>query len=145
MCWFFIQISWTKWSFSNKSRIGITVNDNNVICPFHRANIGIALRSSKLCDHPDHQRKSNSGLRALTKDEYNSLSIWYPNKAFPFGTLMCTKEKGISKFCTNAGSQHCKWMQFQWQLSTRCVQNNPWRSENIRWFIFNFGKQSCQT
>ena len=59
-------------SFLIKSRTGIAINDN-VICPFHRAKFRKEWRSSRLCVYPDHQSKSNSGLRALTKDEYNTL------------------------------------------------------------------------
>ena len=76
-------------SFLIKSRIGIAIN--NVSCSFHRAKFGKEWRSSRLCVYPDHQSKSNSGPRALTKDEYNTLPTWYPNKTFPFRALICTK------------------------------------------------------
>ena len=80
-------------SFLIKSRIGIAISNNNVICPFHRAKFGKEWRSSRLCVYPDHQIKSNSDLRALTKGKSNTLSTWYPNKAFPFGALICTKHR----------------------------------------------------
>ena len=51
------------------------------------------MEKSRLCIYPDDQSKSNSGLGALTKDEYNTLSTQYPNKAFPFGALICTKHR----------------------------------------------------
>ena len=79
-------------SFLIKSRIGIAINDN-VICPFHRAKFGKEWRSSRLRVYPDHKSKSNSDLRALTKDEYITLSTQYPNKTFPFGTLICIKHR----------------------------------------------------
>ena len=80
-------------SFLIKSRIGIAMNDNDVTCLFCRAKFGKELRSSRLCVYPDHQSKLNSGLRALTKYEYNTLSTWYPNKTFPFGALICMKHR----------------------------------------------------
>ena len=51
------------------------------------------MERSRLCIYPDHQSKSNSGLGALTKDEYNTLSTQYPNKTFPFGALICMKHR----------------------------------------------------
>ena len=80
-------------SFLIKSRTDIAINDNNVICPFHKAKFGKELRSSRLCVYPDHRSKLNSGLRALTKDQYNILSTQYPNKTFPFGALICKKHR----------------------------------------------------
>ena len=74
-----------------KSRVVIAIKGNNVICPFHRAKFGKEWRSSRLYVYPDHQSKSNSGLRDFTKNEHNTLSTWYPNKTFPFGVLICTK------------------------------------------------------
>ena len=71
--------------------MGIAINHNNVICPFHRRKFGKERRSSRLCVYPDHRTKSNSGLRALTKDEYNTLSTRYRTETFPFGALICTK------------------------------------------------------
>ena len=76
--------------FLIKSRIGVAINDN-VICPFHRAKVGKEWRSSRLCIYPNHQSKSNSGLRAFTKDDYNTLSTLYPDKTFPFGALIYTE------------------------------------------------------
>ena len=80
-------------SFLIKSRIGIAINDSNVMCTYHRAKFGKEWRSSRLCVHPDHQIKSNSGLRALTKDKYSTLFTWYPNMTFAFGALICTKHR----------------------------------------------------
>ena len=80
-------------SFLIKLRIGIAINDNDVIFPFHRAKFEKEWRSSRLCVYPDHQSKSNSGLRALTKDEYYTLSTQYPNKTFLFGALICMKHR----------------------------------------------------
>ena len=77
-------------SFLIKLRIGVAINDN-VICPFHRAKVGKEWRSSRLCVYPNHQSKSNSGLRAFTKDDYNTLSTLYPDKTFPFGALIFTE------------------------------------------------------
>ena len=51
------------------------------------------MRSSRFYVYPDHQSKSNSGLRALTYDEYNTLSTRYPNNTFPFGALICMKHR----------------------------------------------------
>ena len=74
----------SKESFLIKLRTGIAINDNFVICPFDRTKFGKEWRNSRLCVYPGHQTKSNSGLRALTKDEYNALSTCYPNKTFSF-------------------------------------------------------------
>ena len=80
-------------SFLIKSRIGIAINDNNAICPFHRAKFGKEWRGFLLCVYPDHQSKSNSSLKALPKDEFHTLSIWYPNKTFSFDALICMRHR----------------------------------------------------
>ena len=75
------------------SRTGVAVKDSDVICSFHRAKFGIEWRSSRLCCYPNHHAKSNSGLRALTLQEYHTLCEKFPTQTFPFGLQICTKHK----------------------------------------------------
>ena len=71
-------------SFLIKSRIGVAVKDSDVTCPFHRAKFDKEWRSSRLCCYPNHHGKSNSGLRALTLQEYHTSCEKFPKQTFPF-------------------------------------------------------------
>ena len=80
-------------SFLIKPRTGVVVKDSDVICPFHRAKFGEEWRSSGLCRYSNHHGNSNSGLRALTLQEYHALCEKCPKQTFPFGLQISTKHR----------------------------------------------------
>ena len=80
-------------AFLIMSRINLPVQDDSLICPFHRAKFGKEWRSSKLCIHPSHTGKKHQLLRNLTHKEFMALGESFPDAFIPFGALICTTHR----------------------------------------------------
>ena len=63
----------------------MVVDDDSIICPFHRAKYGREWRSSKLCIYPGHTGKNHRSLRCLTLKEFTILTEKFPDELTPFG------------------------------------------------------------
>ena len=73
-----------------KSRIPFDItDDNDYICPFHRAKYGKEWRPSKLCIYPNHTSQKHSGLRPLSSDQHEELQNRFPRNRIPYGSMIC--------------------------------------------------------